>query len=68
MEKVSTSPWASEAKEHCRKYRLKMYRALEVKGTLNKSLNNAVEQTKVNNLVRPKADRTGLGQTGVRRN
>ena len=68
MEKLSTSPWASKAKENWRKYRPKMYRALEAKGTLNKYLNKAVEQTKVNNLVRSKADRTGLGQTGVRRN
>ena len=34
-EKLSTSPWAREAKEHWRRNRPKMYKALEAKGTLN---------------------------------
>ena len=45
-EKLSTSPWAREAKEHWRQYRPKMYQAFEKAGTLNKHLNRAVEQTK----------------------
>ncbi len=45
MEKLSQSPWASQAKEHWQKYRPKMYKALQEKGTLHKHLNAAVERT-----------------------
>ena len=46
MEDHSQSPWYSQAKEHWKKYRPKMYAALEKKGTLHKHLNAAVEQTR----------------------
>jgi hypothetical protein len=46
MEKLSSSPWATDAKEHWKKYRPKMYAALERSGKLNQHLNMAVEQTK----------------------
>ena len=45
MEKLSTSPWARQAKEHWKEHRPKMYAALEKSGQLNHRLNRAVEQT-----------------------
>ena len=45
MEDHSQSPLYSQAKEHWKEYRPKMYKALEERGTLKKHLNSAVERT-----------------------
>jgi hypothetical protein len=46
MENHSQSPWYSQAKEHWKKYRPKMYAELEKNGQLHKHLNKAVDRTK----------------------
>jgi hypothetical protein len=45
MQDHSQSPWYTQAKAHWQKYRPKMYKALQEKGTLHKHLNKAVDQT-----------------------
>ena len=45
MEDHSQSPWYGQAKEHWKKYRPKMFKALQESGKLNHHLNNAVERT-----------------------